>query len=224
MTREIGGKFRIVMLGAPGSGKGTQAKLLSEVLNIPHISTGDIFRKNISERTALGLKAKAMIDGGLLVPDEITNEIAKNRILEEDCANGFILDGYPRTLGQARYLDSVMKGFDMSLTAAVNIDVADRSIIDRLSGRRTCRSCGEISSITENPPRKDGACDICGGVLEIRADDKPETVMKRLELYHMETAALIDYYMEQGKLVPINGSQEIGTVLRDIKTALGIGK
>lgn len=216
--------MRLVMLGAPGAGKGTQAKFLVELLGVPQISTGDIFRKNISEKTELGLKAKELIEKGLLVSDDITNGIVKNRILEDDCRNGFILDGYPRTLGQAKFLESVANGFDIPITAAINIKAPDQVIISRMSGRRTCRSCGLIYHTVSKPPKKADECDECGGVLEIRTDDKPETVMKRLELYHKETAAVIDYYMEQGKLVTVDGSRESESTFKDIKIALGINR
>ena len=222
MTREAGGKMRVVMLGAPGAGKGTQAKRLAEILGVPQISTGDIFRKNISEGTELGLKAKDSLDRGLLVSDDITNGIVKNRILEEDCKDGFILDGYPRTLSQAKYFESIARSFDMNITAAINVNVPDDVIIKRLSGRRTCKGCGLIYHIEAKPPADSDKCDVCGSALELRIDDKPETVAKRLEVYHSETSAVLDFYMEQGKLVTVDGAKDIGMVFEDIKTALGI--
>lgn len=214
----------MVLLGAPGAGKGTQAKMISTVINVPHISTGDIFRKNIAEMTDLGKKAKEFIEKGMLVSDEVTNDIVRNRILEDDCRNGFILDGYPRTIAQAKYLDNIAKSYGFSINAAINISVPDNVIVERMAGRRACAKCGAIYHLETKPPKLEGICDLCGANIELRVDDAPETVSKRLALYHSETAPLIDYYMDQGKLVTIDGTKSIEEIQSDMKAALGIKK
>jgi adenylate kinase len=210
------------MLGAPGAGKGTQAKLLSAATGVPHVSTGDIFRKNIAGRTELGRKAKEYTDAGLLVPDEVTNGIVRDRILEDDCKKGFILDGYPRTIAQAQYLDNLAKSFEFSLTAVINVHVPDEAIVERMAGRRACAKCGRIYHVASNPPKDSGKCDACGGDLRQRVDDAAETVLKRLELYHAETAPLIDYYTEQGRLATVDGTKPIDDIQAEIRRILGI--
>lgn len=195
----------LILLGAPGSGKGTQAGRISDMYNIPHISTGDIFRKNIKEGTDLGRKAKEYIDKGLLVPDMVTNGIVEDRLAEADCVNGFILDGYPRTTAQAEMLDSVLKGLNVTADVALNINVPDENVIGRLSGRSMCR-CGETYHTDYKPPIKEGVCDKCGQDLYVREDDKPETVGKRLKEYHEKTSPIINYYRDAGILIDIDGT------------------
>lgn len=207
--------MKLVLLGAPGAGKGTQASNLAEMLQVPHISTGDIFRANMRENTPLGVKAKSYMDQGLLVPDELTVDLVMDRLAQEDCQNGYILDGFPRTIAQADALAA-----KETLDAAVNIDVEDSAIIDRMGGRRVCPACGESYHVKYNPPKKEGVCDKCGQVLIVRKDDVPETVQKRLEVYHEQTAPLISYYEKQGKLVTVNGAQAPSQVTASIMEAL----
>lgn len=196
----------LVLLGAPGAGKGTQASHISEVFKIPHISTGDIFRVNIREQTQLGKKAQTFIDKGKLCPDDITIELVRQRIIKDDCINGFILDGFPRTIVQAKFLDETLNANKLMLDAAVNIDVTDNSIIDRMSGRRVCTDCGATYHILFNKPKIDSLCDECGSRIAQRADDGELTVRKRLTAYHKKTAPLIDYYKDMGKLIQVDGS------------------
>lgn len=208
--------MKIVMLGAPGAGKGTQAKMIAARYEIPHISTGDIFRANIKEGTELGMKAKAFMDQGLLVPDELTLELIMDRFAKDDCANGYVLDGFPRTIAQAEALTaSLLKNGD-ALDYAIDVDVPDEDIVKRMGGRRACLSCGGTYHIVFNPPKKEGVCDLCGGELSIRKDDEPETVQKRLNVYHAQTQPLIDYYTEEGILKSVDGTQEVGRVFEDI--------
>ncbi len=207
--------MKLVLLGAPGAGKGTQASNLAEMLQVPHISTGDIFRANMRENTPLGVKAKSYMDQGLLVPDELTVDLVMDRLAQEDCQNGYILDGFPRTIAQADALAA-----KETLDAAVNIDVEDSAIIDRMGGRRVCPACGESYHVKYNPPKKEGVCDKCGQALIVRKDDVPETVQKRLEVYHEQTAPLISYYEKQGKLVTVNGAQAPSQVTASIMEAL----
>ena len=207
--------MKLVLLGAPGAGKGTQASNLAEMLQVPHISTGDIFRANMRENTPLGVKAKSYMDQGLLVPDELTVDMVMDRLAQEDCQNGYILDGFPRTIAQADALAA-----KETLDAAVNIDVEDSAIIDRMGGRRVCPACGESYHVKYNPPKKEGVCDKCGQALIVRKDDVPETVQKRLEVYHEQTAPLISYYEKQGKLVTVNGAQAPSQVTASIMEAL----
>lgn len=214
--------MRIVLIGAPGAGKGTQAKLISDKLDIPHISTGDIFRSNIKGNTTLGLKAKAYIDKGELVPDELTVEIVKDRLGNSDCAKGFILDGFPRTIPQAEFLDKVLNEMNIELDRTLLIDVKDEDIIERMSGRRVCTNCGSTYHIVYNPTKVDGVCDVCNSPVIQRADDSAETVLNRLETYHQQTQPLIKYYENAGKLVVLTGSDKVEeTSLRVIK-ALGM--
>ncbi len=207
--------MKLVLLGAPGAGKGTQASNLAEMLQVPHISTGDIFRANMRENTPLGVKAKSYMDQGLLVPDELTVDLVMDRLAQEDCQNGYILDGFPRTIAQADALAA-----KETLDAAVNIDVEDSAIIDRMGGRRVCPACGESYHVKYNPPKKEGVCDKCGQALIVRKDDVPETVQKRLEVYHEQTAPLVSYYEKQGKLVTVNGAQAPSQVTASIMEAL----
>ena len=207
--------MKLVLLGAPGAGKGTQASNLAEMLQVPHISTGDIFRANMRENTPLGVKAKSYMDQGLLVPDELTVDLVMDRLAQEDCQNGYILDGFPRTIAQADALAA-----KETLDAAVNIDVEDSAIIDRMGGRRVCPACGESYHVKYNPPKKEGVCDKCGQALIVRKDDVPETVQKRLEVYHEQTAPLISYDEKQGKLVTVNGAQAPSQVTASIMEAL----
>lgn len=201
--------MRLIMLGAPGAGKGTQAVMLSEKFNIPHISTGDIFRSNIKNGTELGKKAKEFIDKGMLVPDELTIDIVKDRLQKPDCKNGFVLDGFPRTIPQAEYLDKTLDEMGMKLDAVINIFVSDADIIKRMSGRRTCPKCNMSYHTLYMPPKKEGICDNCGADLIQREDDKEETVIKRLSTYHEQTEPLIEYYKKHNKLYTVIGQEKV---------------
>ncbi len=213
--------MKIIMLGAPGAGKGTQAKKIAEKYGIPHISTGDIFRANIKNNTELGKKAKEYMDQGLLVPDELTCDLVTDRIQQDDCSQGFILDGFPRTIPQAEALDKALTAMGQSMDYAVNVDVADENIIDRMSGRRACLKCGATYHIITIPPKSEGICDNCGSELVQREDDKPETVKKRLDVYHEQTQPLIDYYNNQGILRTVDGTKDFEGVFQDIVMILG---
>ena len=208
--------MKIIMVGAPGAGKGTQAKRIAEKYGIPHVSTGDIFRANLKEGTELGLKAKVFMDKGALVPDEITIGMLMDRIHQPDCKDGYVLDGFPRNIPQAEALTKALSEANESMDAVVDVDVPDENIMDRMSGRRTCRKCGEGYHTKYNPPKVDGICDVCGGELYIRDDDKPETVKKRLTVYHDQTQPLIDYYTKQGILKSVNGTQMMEKVFADV--------
>ena len=212
--------MKIIMLGAPGAGKGTQAKQIAEQYNIPHISTGDIFRANIKNGTELGKKAKENMDQGLLVPDELVVDLVVDRIEKDDCQKGFILDGFPRTIPQAEALDAALAAKDMKIDYALDIEVPDENIIDRMSGRRSCRECGAIFHAKYNPPKSEGICDICSGELILRDDDKEETVKKRLDVYHEQTAPLISHYKSAGSLHEIDGTRHIDVVFDEIKSIL----
>lgn len=201
--------MRLILLGAPGAGKGTQAVNLSKELCIPHISTGDIFRANIREGTALGLKAKSYIDAGDLVPDELTVSIVKDRLTKDDCRNGFLLDGFPRTIPQAESLDEALESLNTRLDAVINLDVTDSVIVERMAGRRVCRNCSQSFHIVSNPPKQEGICDACGGSLIIRDDDKAETVLERLKTYNEKTKPLTDYYENKGLLLNFDGTKDI---------------
>lgn len=214
--------MNIVLLGAPGAGKGTQAKTLSEKLSIPHISTGDIFRANIKGNTPLGIKAKEYMDKGELVPDELTVEIVKDRLAKPDCAKGFILDGFPRTIPQAEYLDKVLNDMKIELDATLLINVKDEDIIERMSGRRTCPNCGASYHIVFNPTKVEGVCDICNTPVIQRPDDAAETVLNRLETYHKQTQPLISYYEKAGKLKVADGADEVEETTVRVFQALGI--
>lgn len=213
--------MKIIMLGAPGAGKGTQAKMIAKEYAIPHISTGDIFRANIKGETPLGMEAKSYIDKGQLVPDELTINMLLDRIEKEDCKNGYILDGFPRTIPQAVSLDEALEKKNETITCAINVDVPDEKIIARMSGRRACLSCGATYHTTYVPPKKEGICDVCNGELILRDDDKPETVKARLEVYHKQTQPLIEYYEKQELLLTVDGNRDVEVVFSDIKKALG---
>ncbi|MDD6352038.1 MAG: adenylate kinase [Lachnospiraceae bacterium] len=197
--------MKIVMLGAPGAGKGTIASRLSVKYGIPHISTGDIFRANIKNGTELGKKAKFYMDQGLLVPDELTCDLVMDRISQDDCKKGFILDGFPRTIPQAEALTDALDEKDEQMDYALNVILSDDKIVKRMSGRRTCPKCGAVYHIVTLPPKKEGICDKCGSALVQRADDSEETVKKRLEVYHEQTEPLIEYYHRAGIIVEVSG-------------------
>ena len=213
--------MKIIMLGAPGAGKGTQAKMLAEKYGIPHISTGDIFRANIKNGTELGAKAKEYMDKGLLVPDELVVDLIMDRFKADDCKNGYILDGFPRTIPQAEALDAALAANGEKIDYAVNVEVPDENIVNRMSGRRACLSCGATYHIEHIPPKKEGICDKCGQELVLRDDDKPETVQKRLKVYHEQTQPLIDYYKKQNILKSVDGTQPMEKVFADIVAILG---
>jgi len=213
--------MRIVLLGPPGAGKGTQAAKLVEKYDIPHISTGDIFRKHLKEQTKLGLKAKEYMDKGLLVPDELVVDIVKERLMEDDCTKGFLLDGFPRTVEQADALEEELKKLNQKLDGVINIEVRDEIIIDRLTGRLVCKKCGATFHEKFNKPKQEGICDICGGELYTRDDDKVETVKNRLDVYKKQTQPLIDYYAKKGLLKTINGEADTETVFAKICEVLG---
>ena len=213
--------MKIIMLGAPGAGKGTQAKMIAEKYSIPHVSTGDIFRANIKDQTELGMEAKKYIDQGLLVPDELTVKILLDRVAKDDCKNGYVLDGFPRTIPQAEVLDKAVSELNESIDFAINVDVKDENIVKRMSGRRACLKCGATYHIEHIPPKKEGICDKCGSELVLRDDDKPETVQKRLNVYHEQTQPLIDYYNKKGILKEVDGSQDMKDVFSAIVAILG---
>ncbi len=213
--------MKIIMLGAPGAGKGTQAKMIAEKYSIPHVSTGDIFRANIKEQTELGMEAKKYMDQGLLVPDELTVKILLDRVAKDDCKNGYVLDGFPRTIPQAEVLDKAVSELNETIDFAINVDVKDENIIRRMSGRRACLKCGATYHIEHIPPKKEGICDKCGSELVLRDDDKPETVEKRLKVYHEQTQPLIDYYNKKGILREVDGSQDMKDVFNAIVSILG---
>lgn len=213
-------QMRLIMLGAPGAGKGTQAANLAKELNIPHISTGDIFRANIKNGTELGKKAKSYMDAGKLVPDELVCDLVADRIAKDDCKEGYILDGFPRTIPQAEALDKAVLDLGTMIDYAVNIDVPDEAIITRMGGRRACLNCGATYHVQYNPPKKEGICDTCGHPLVLRDDDKPETVQTRLNVYHEQTQPLIDYYGKKKILVTVDGTQSMDKVFSDILKAV----
>lgn len=213
--------MKIIMLGAPGAGKGTQAKKIAEKYGIPHISTGDIFRANIKGGTELGMKAKAYMDQGQLVPDDVTIGMLLDRISEADCEKGYVLDGFPRTIPQAESLTNALNERGEKMDYAVNVDVPDEAIVTRMSGRRACLACGATYHIVFNAPKTEGVCDTCGEKLVLRDDDKPETVQKRLTVYHDQTQPLIDYYQKAGILVTVDGTKDLNEVFKDITVVLG---
>ena len=213
--------MKIVMLGGPGAGKGTQAKIIAEKYNIPHISTGDIFRANIKEGTELGRKAKTFMDQGALVPDELVVDLVADRLTWEDAARGFVLDGFPRTIPQAEALTKALSDMGTNLDYAIDIEVPDQVIIDRMGGRRACVSCGATYHIVNIPPKQEGKCDNCGSDLILRDDDKPETVKKRLDVYHEQTQPLIDYYKDLGLLKEVDGTVQMNEVFDAIAAILG---
>ena len=213
--------MKIIMLGAPGAGKGTQAKQIAAKYSIPHISTGDIFRANIKNGTELGKKAKEYMDQGLLVPDELTCDLVMDRIAQDDAKNGFVLDGFPRTIPQAEALDKALSDIGDSVDYAVNVEVPDENIITRMGGRRACVGCGATYHVQFNPTKVEGVCDRCGKELILRDDDKPETVKKRLDVYHEQTQPLIDYYTNKGIIKEVDGTQDMNKVFDDIVDILG---
>ncbi|WP_022764371.1 adenylate kinase [Butyrivibrio sp. XPD2006] len=212
--------MKIIMLGAPGAGKGTQAKMIAEKFNIPHISTGDIFRANIKNGTELGKKAKEFMDKGQLVPDELTVEILLDRVAADDCKNGYVLDGFPRTIPQADVLDKELTKLGDKVDFAINVDVPDENIVRRMSGRRACLKCGATYHIEHIPPKQEGICDKCGSELVQRDDDKPETVQNRLSVYHEQTQPLIDYYNKKNILKSVDGTKDMQEVFSDIVNIL----
>ena len=209
------------MLGAPGAGKGTQAKRIAAKFSIPHISTGDIFRANIKNNTPLGAKAKSYMDKGELVPDELVIELIMDRFAQDDCVNGYVLDGFPRTIPQAEELDKALKSINDNLDYAIDVEVPDDNIINRMSGRRACVNCGATYHIVHNPPKVENECDTCNGELILRDDDKPETVKNRLDVYHTQTEPLLKYYTEKGILYTVDGTQDMDTVFDSICKIVG---
>ena len=213
--------MKIIMLGAPGAGKGTQAKMIADKYQIPHVSTGDIFRANIKNGTELGKEAKKYMDQGQLVPDELTVKILLDRVAQADCANGYVLDGFPRTIPQAEVLDAALTKLGDKIDYAINVDVPDENIVRRMSGRRACLSCGATYHIEHIPPKKEGICDVCGQPLVLRDDDKPETVLNRLKVYHDQTQPLIDFYTAKGVLKSVDGTTPMKDVFAAIVAILG---
>ncbi len=213
--------MKIIMLGAPGAGKGTQAKMIADKYGVPHISTGDIFRANIKNGTELGMEAKKYMDQGLLVPDELTVRILLDRVAQDDCKNGYVLDGFPRTIPQAEVLDSELTKLGDHIDYAINVDVPDENIVKRMSRRRACLTCGATYHIEHVPPKKEGICDVCGSELVLRDDDKPETVKNRLNVYHEQTQPLIDFYTEKGVLKTVDGTVPMEEVFAAITAILG---
>lgn len=213
--------MKIIMLGAPGAGKGTQAKMIAGKYAIPHISTGDIFRANISQGTELGMEAKKYMDQGLLVPDELTVKILLDRVAQDDCKNGYVLDGFPRTIPQAEVLDKALTEPGDKVDYAINVDVPDENIITRMSGRRACLKCGATYHVKYNAPRVEDVCDACGDKLVLRDDDQPETVKKRLNVYHDQTQPLIEYYNKKDILKEVDGTADMKDVFNAIVAILG---
>lgn len=213
--------MKIIMLGAPGAGKGTQAKKIAAKYGIPHISTGDIFRANIKNGTELGKKAKTYMDQGLLVPDELVVDLVVDRVNQDDCKNGYVLDGFPRTIPQAEALTEALEKMGQKVDFAIDVNVPDENIVKHMGGRRACVTCGATYHMVYAPTKKEGICDTCGGELILRDDDKPETVQKRLNVYHDQTQPLIDYYTSQGILRTVDGTVDIDDVFRAITEFLG---
>lgn len=213
--------MKIIMLGAPGAGKGTQAKMIAEKYGIPHISTGDIFRYNIKNGTELGKEAKKYMDQGLLVPDELTVKILLDRVAQDDCKNGYVLDGFPRTIPQAEVLEEALTKLSDRIDYAINVEVPDENIVKRMGGRRACVNCGATYHIEHVPPKKEGICDNCGSELILRDDDKPETVKNRLSVYHKQTQPLIDFYNGKGVLRTVDGTVDMKDVFNAIVAILG---
>lgn len=212
--------MKIIMLGAPGAGKGTQAKLIADTYGLPHVSTGDIFRMNIKNGTQLGMEAKTYMDQGLLVPDELTVRILLDRVGQDDCKNGYVLDGFPRTIPQAEVLEDALSKLGDQIDFAINVEVPDENIIRRMGGRRACLACGATYHIEHVPPKKEGICDTCGQELVLRDDDKPETVKNRLRVYQEQTQPLIDFYTKKGVLRSVDGTQDMQDVFSAIKEIL----
>lgn len=213
--------MNIIMLGAPGAGKGTQAKMIASKYGIPHISTGDIFRANIKNGTELGMKAKTYMDQGLLVPDELVVDLVADRLQEDNCKQGFVLDGFPRTIPQAESLEAALTKMGRKIDHAIDVDVPDEDIISRMGGRRACVGCGATYHVLYNAPKTADVCDICGEKLILRDDDKPETVKKRLDVYHEQTQPLIDFYAKAGVLKEVDGTVKMEDVFQAIVQILG---
>ena len=213
--------MKLIMLGAPGAGKGTQAKRIAAKYGIPHISTGDIFRANIKNGTELGKKAQTYMDKGLLVPDELVCDLVVDRIQQSDCEKGYVLDGFPRTIPQAEALTAALEKLGTGIDYAINVEVPDANILNRMGGRRACLGCGATYHVEFNPPKQEGVCDTCGAELVLRDDDKPETVQKRLDVYHEQTQPLIDYYTKAGKLAEVDGTKDMDDVFAAIVDLLG---
>lgn len=213
--------LRTILLGPPGAGKGTQAVKIVEKYNIPHISTGDIFRENIKNKTELGNRAKAYMDRGELVPDELVVEIATDRLTKDDCKNGFLLDGFPRTIFQAEKLDEFLTKRGEKIDKVINIDVEKDALVKRITGRRVCKSCGASYHVVNITPKKEGVCDLCSGELIQRADDTEETVLNRIDVYNKQTKPLVDYYDKAGVIINIDGNKDLDDVLADIVKGLG---
>ena len=213
--------MKIIMLGAPGAGKGTQAKKIAAKYDIPHISTGDIFRANIKNGTELGNKAKTYMDQGLLVPDELVVDLVVDRVQQDDCKNGYVLDGFPRTIPQAEALDKALAALGDKVDYAIDVNVPDDNIVNRMGGRRACVGCGATYHLVYAPTKTEGICDVCGKELILRDDDKPETVQKRLNVYHEQTQPLIDYYTNAGILKTVDGTVDINDVFAAIVEILG---
>ena len=213
--------MKIIMLGAPGAGKGTQAKKIAAKYDIPHISTGDIFRANIKNGTELGNKAKTYMDQGLLVPDELVVDLVVDRVQQDDCKNGYVLDGFPRTIPQAEALDKALAEFGDKIDYAIDVNVPDENIVKRMGGRRACVGCGATYHLVYAPTKTEGICDVCGQHLVLRDDDKPETVKKRLDVYHDQTQPLIEYYKKAGVLAEVDGTLDMEEVFQAIVRILG---
>ena len=213
--------MKIIMLGAPGAGKGTQAKMIAESYKVPHVSTGDMFRLNIKNGTELGMEAKQYMDQGLLVPDELTVRILLDRVAQDDCQNGYVLDGFPRTIPQAEVLEEALGKLGDKIDYAIDVEVPDENIIRRMGGRRACTSCGATFHIEHVPPKKEGVCDHCGQELVLRDDDKPETVKNRLRVYQEQTAPLLEFYKAKGVLRSVDGTQDMQDVFKAIEEILG---
>ena len=213
--------MKLIMLGAPGAGKGTQAKRIAAKYGIPHISTGDIFRANIKNGTELGKKAQTYMDQGLLVPDELVCDLVVDRIQQSDCEKGYVLDGFPRTIPQAEALTAALEKLGTGIDYAINVEVPDANVLNRMGGRRACLGCGATYHVEFNAPKQEGICDTCGAELVLRDDDKPETVQKRLDVYHEQTQPLIDYYTKAGKLAEVDGTKDMDDVFAAIVDLLG---
>ncbi|MBQ6074665.1 MAG: adenylate kinase [Lachnospiraceae bacterium] len=213
--------MKIILMGAPGAGKGTHARFLSEKYDIPQIATGDIFRANLREKTPLGLEAKQYMDQGLLVPDELTTNMVLSRLQEEDCRNGYILDGFPRNLNQARALTEALAALGQEIDFVIHLEIEQDVILHRMEGRRVCERCGASYNLKSLPPRVEGVCDYCGGAVVQRPDDAPETVLKRLDVYHEQTAPILDYYRELGKEAQVDSGASIDEVRAALVAILG---
>lgn len=216
----MGTEMKIIMLGAPGAGKGTQAEMIAEKYHLPHVSTGDIFRANIKNGTELGKEAKSYMDRGVLVPDELTVKILMDRVAQDDCKDGYILDGFPRNIPQAEVLDKALAEFGDKIDFAIDMEVPDELIIRRMAGRRACVSCGATYHIENVPPQKEGICDKCGEALILRDDDREETVKNRLNVYHEQTQPLIEFYEKKGILKTVDGTKDMMEVFKEITEIL----